>query len=153
MKPRYLLLPLISLTLVSAATAHEFEHGGALCDHRIDYSMCMLMSKAESNKQVKRLDGWYVSASTLWLGYPRSCIIAGSDTRFEFHAVRQTEAISSNPWVGLSLDDPTYRAMMTHTKWGARIYEVVRDRGWLDTPELHEMTGEEALALGVPRCR
>ena len=143
---------LLALALGAAmpAAAHEFNHGGPLCNPAVPYSACYEIA-AQHGAQ-KRLDGWYVSAGTTWLGYPGSCVVAGSDTRFLFHAMTYPTAPGSSPWAGIVHDEPAYRAMMTRSKWGAHIYNVVRSRGWLETPELHEMSGDEAVALGAPRC-
>ena len=135
---------------VSCAPAHEFEQGGYLCNPKVDYSSCNEI--AAQLGRVKRLDGWYQSAATTWLGYRGSCVVAGSDTRFLFHGVSGPTRPGASPWAGIIHDEPTYREMMTHSKWGARVYQVVRDRGWLDTPELHELSGDDVIALGVPVC-
>ena len=144
---------LFGIMLSTTSYAHEFERGGYLCNPTVNYSACNEIAKVDAQHETKRLDGWYVSAATTWLGYPRSCVVAGSDTKFEFHAISNSNVLpNSNPWLAIIHDEPTYKAMMTRSKWGARIYEVVRGRGWLETPELHEMTGDEVIALGVPRC-
>ena len=142
------LLPFLAMP----AYAHEFNRGGPLCSANVPYSACYEI--AALHGATKRLDGWYASAGTTWLGYPQACIVDGSDTRFEFHAVR-TPAVppNSSPWVGIIHDEPIYHQMMTKTPWGTRIYNHVRSLGWLDTPEIHELSGMEAIAFGVPRCK
>ena len=100
---------------------------------------------------VRPLDGWYMSSGTLWLGYSRACIVQGADVRFLFHAAHGPQA-TKNPWEGIIIDEPTYHALLVRTPWGRRIYDTIHSRGWLDTPEFHEMTGAEAIALGVPVC-
>lgn len=141
----------LALGMAMPATAHEFNHGGPLCNPQVPYSACYEIDAL--NGAQKRLDGWYLSSGTTWLGYPGACIVDGSDTVFGFHAVTSSRVPpGSSIWAGILHDNTVYKDMMTRTKWGARIYDVVRSRGWLDTPEVHEMTGAEAIALGVPRC-
>ena len=142
----------LGLLIGACSTTHEFEHGGYLCKSSVSYSACNLITQQQG--RVKRLDGWYMSAATTWLGYPNACIVKGSDTRFLFHGVTTSRVPPhSSIWEGILHDNPVYYDMMNRTPWGARIYRVVRERGWLDRPDLHTMTGEEAIALGVPVCK
>ena len=146
---------LIALLFSTQAPAHEFLQGGYLCNPQVWYSTCYMVRQREATGRVA-LDGWYKSADTLYVGSPKACIVPGSDTQLLFHAITIGNGrgpIGYSIWNGISHNNAEYASLMRRSPWGKRVYDYVNSQGWLDTPELHTLTGEQLIALGVPACR
>ena len=150
-------LTLILCLIASPALAHEFLQGGVECDIRVPYSTCQALALREAVPGPLRLDGWYKSADTVYLASPKACIVRGSDTQFLFHAAidpRRARGVIPSAWNGIvrGRGDAWYNMMMERSPWGKRIFAKGLREGWFDTIAYTTLTGEEAIALGVPAC-
>jgi hypothetical protein len=151
---RFLLIGLaLILYAVVPAAAHEFFQGGWICRPDVPYSACNVVREREASGQV-RIDMWARSAYTIIVASPKACIVRGSDTQFLFHAIVVGNGRGAIPsaWNGISHNNAEYAFWMNRSPWGRNIYKYVNGRGWLDTPELHALTGEQLISLGVPVC-
>ena len=85
----------------------------------------------------------------MWLGHNPVCIMP--DAVLWFHAAQDSLRAmhDGNPWRTISANgNATLRAF-----YPPRIRAYVDAQGWLQTPELHQMSAATAHSLGIPYCR
>jgi hypothetical protein len=87
-----------------------------------------------------------MSACTLWLANPNTCVM--SDAVLWFHAAQDKWAryAISNPWRTISREGNA-AALKSYPP---QVRAIVAP--WLESPEYHTLTGVELAALGVPLC-
>ena len=99
--------------------------------------------------QRHEISGDCKSACTLWLGHKGACV--DRDAVLWFHAAADglKQAHFENPWLWTSAAGN--RLLLS--AYPARVRALVAGNGWLDTPEMHTLTGAQLIALGVTACR
>ena len=104
---------------------------------------------ADASGQRHEIRGDCMSACTLWLGHRGACV--SPDATLWFHAAADglKQAHYANPWLWKSAEGN--RILLD--AYPARLRAIVVSNGWLETPEMHTLSGARLIALGVPACR
>lgn len=130
----------LALICASPASADLFipiDHGGRIADY--------VASVAASARPIK-IDGYCMSACTVKLA--KGCVTRRAVLMF--HGAYDPHILNrSGPWDGLS--EVGNDMMMRH--YPPRVAAHVRRNGWLLSSGFSEMTGAEAIKLGVPECK
>ena len=94
------------------------------------------------------INGDCMSSCTMWLGYKGTCV--SPDAVLWFHAAADglKQAHYDNPWLWKSAEGN--RILLSF--YPPRVRNVVTSNRWLETPEMHTLTGSQLIALGVPAC-
>lgn len=104
---------------------------------------------SDASGQRHEIRGDCMSACTLWLGHKGACV--SPDATLWFHAAADglKQAHYANPWLWKSAEGN--RILLG--AYPARLRAVVVSNGWLETPDMHTLSGVQLIALGVPECR
>ena len=141
---RVALAAILALGLSAPAFAQKiitFDRGGLISDTLTEIT-------AQSGQRVV-IAGDCMSACTMWLGHAGTCVMPGAT--LYFHAAQDglRAMHDPNPWRTISASgNATLRGFYPP---GIRSY--VDRNGWLNTPELHSMSGAQAISLGARACR
>lgn len=143
-------IAIAALLAATPASAWERDPGGYI-DH---YAAQINAYRAAG--ATKQLDGWYYSASALWIGYERVCIVPGSDTIAILHPVTdrtvgRRAVTPDSPWNHI-VSPNLYGALMSRTPWGARLFAEAAARGCFSSPAPCNYSAGELIALGTPVC-
>jgi len=103
---------------------------------------------AETKGQRHEIKGDCMSSCTLWLGHKGACVAADATLWFHAAADGLKQAHYTNPWLWKS----TKGNRILLNAYPARLRAFVVDNGWLETPEMHTLSGAQLTALGVPAC-
>ena len=128
-------IPAIGLlaSLGASPAMAQFDGGGRVGDY-LD-----LVAATDSGAGRLEIAGVCASACTLKLGARGACVHA--DARLLFHAARNADGRI----------DRLGTLMMLH-EYPARVRAWARRRGALESQDFTAMSGQEAIALGVPDC-
>ena len=130
----------LALLCASPASADLFmpmDRGGQIAEYE---------ALVAASPRPIRIDGYCMSACTIKLA--KGCVTRRAVLMFH-SAFDPVIAGRAGPWAGMS---PGGNAVLMRY-YPRRIAEHVRRNGWLLSPSYSEMTGAEAIKLGIPECK